>query len=191
MAPDDKKSVYWSWYLRDHISYDGTMSFMVHLCKIMISLGFFFIFSKFWFFGLLRGEGEKIVQKMSCSICQESYILWFWFMVLICKVIISPGFFIFSKFWFSGLLGGKRAKIAQNDKKFCLLCFISQELYIIWSSFVVHKRKMIISPGVFFMFLKFWFFGLLGGSKRKKWPKITKKHCLLHFISQEPYIIWT
>ena len=28
--------------------------------------------------------------------------------------------------------------MTQNDKKLCLLCLISQELYIIWSSFMVH-----------------------------------------------------
>ena len=44
-----------------------------------------------------------------------------------------------------------------------------------WLSFVVHKNKMIISPGIFFIISKFWFFGLLGGWMGKKWPKMTKK----------------
>ena len=43
--------------------------------------------------------------------------------------------------------------------------FISQEPYIIWLSFRVHLCKMMIYPGVFFIFWKFWFFGLLVGWK--------------------------
>ena len=73
---------------------------------------------------------------------------------------------------------------------------ISQELYIIWSSFVIHKNKM-ISSNIFFIFPKFWFFGLLGGSKvfqilifrvnpgarGQKMSQNDKKLCLSH-----PYI---
>ena len=44
-----KESACCRWYLRNHIYY---MSFMVHLCKMIMSLGFFFIFSKLLFFGL-------------------------------------------------------------------------------------------------------------------------------------------
>ena len=91
----------------------------------------------------------------------------------------------FSKFWFGGLLGCvKGQKIAQNDKTFCLLCSISQEPYIMWLSFVVHKCKM-ISPGIFYItFSKFWF-GLLWGTKGEKWPKMLKKPVLgtIHHIS--------
>ena len=49
------------------------------------------------------------------------------------NMILSPSvFFIFSKFWFSGFLGGgvKGQKMTQNEKK-SLLCFISEEPYII------------------------------------------------------------
>ena len=53
-------------------------------------------------------------------------------------------------------------------KKLCPLHLISKEPYIIWLSFVVHKCKLMISPG---FFSKFWFF-----SKRTKngpkWEKI-------------------
>ena len=59
-------------------------------------------------------------------------------------------------------------------KKF-LSHFISQEPYIIWLSFVVHKGKMMVSSGFFIIFSKFWFFRLLVGYKEKKWPKMTKK----------------
>ena len=86
-------------------SYIIWLSFMVHLCKT-ISLEFFFIFSKFWFFGLLRRVRGWRGKRAKNSISQESYIIWFLFMVLMCKIIISPGdVFIFSKFWFFGLLG--------------------------------------------------------------------------------------
>ena len=76
--------------------------------------------------------------------------------------------------FFKLLVGVKGQKMVQNDKKFCPSCFISQEPYIIWLSFMLHMCKMIISPGVFFSFSKFWFFGLLGGQKGKKRSQITK-----------------
>ena len=84
-------------------------------------------------------------------------------------------FFHFFKiliFWI--VRGVKGQKTVQNDKKLCLSGSISQEPYIIWSSFVVCKCKLIISSGVFFIFSKLWFFRLLVGSKAKKWTKMTK-----------------
>ena len=59
-------------------------------------------------------------------------------------------------------------------------CTISQKSYIIWSYFLVHMCKVMISPGFFFIFSKFRFFALLGGSKGKKWPKT---HSVAPFIS--------
>ena len=146
---------------------------------MMISLGFFLIFSNFWFFWLLRGrrggvKGQKKVQneKKIClwrSISQESYIIWFWFILLMCKMTrVSRSFLHFFKilnFWI--IRGVKRQKIAQNDKKFCLSHLKSQEPYMIWFSFVVYNCKLIIYVGIFFIFQNFDFFGLLGGSKRK------------------------
>ena len=62
---------------------------MVHLCNP----GFFFSFSKFWFFrwGV---KGQKTVQNdkklcLSLFISQEPYIIWLSFMVHMCKMIIS------------------------------------------------------------------------------------------------------
>ena len=116
----------------------------------------------------------------SRSISQEPYIMWFWFMVHMCKVIITPGSIsIFSKFWFFRLLGGggersKVQKLVQNDKNFCLSRSVSQKLNIIWFSFKSHLCKMIISPGGFSIFTKFWFFGLLRGKKAKNSPKWQK-----------------
>ena len=94
--------------------------------------------------------------------------------IYVCKMIISSGVFFhfFQNFVFFREVKGE--KMVQIDKKFCLSHSISQEPYLIWFSFVVHMCKMIISPGVFLFFPKFWLFGLLGGSKGKKWSKMTK-----------------
>ena len=62
--------------------------------------------------------------------------------------------------------------------------------YAKWSLFLVHWCKMIISPRVFFIFLKFWFFGLLGewgwgvGSKKaKNGSKLKIITSVMHHIS--------
>ena len=70
--------------------------------------------------------------------------------------------------------------MVQNGKKICPFCFMSQEPYIIWFSFVVHKYKIMISPGVFFHFFKI--FQIL--------VKNYKKLCALCLISQESCIIY-
>ena len=104
--------------------------------------------------------------------------------------MISEGFFHFSKFWFSGLLGGlKRKKWSKMTKKFCLLHSISQEPYI-WFSFMVHICKLIISPGAFFIFSTFLFSRLLEGKRAKNSPKWQKILSFVLSISEEPYIIW-
>ena len=85
-------------------------------------------------------------------------------------------------------MGVKGLKMAQNHKKLCLLCFISQESHIIWLPFMVHMSKMMISsgvflkfiqkflvhlckmmisPSIFFIFSKFWFFWFLVGGEVK------------------------
>ena len=75
-------------------------------------------------------------------------------------------------------------------KKFCPSHSVSQELYIIWLSFMVDICKMVISPGVFFYFFKILIFRLHRGVKGQKMVQNDKKFCLLRSISQEPYIIW-
>ena len=127
---------------------------------------------------------------MSPSLSQELHI-WLSFMLHLYKNNgVSRHFLLFFKILISRLLEGKRQKMVQINKKVCLSHTISREPYAIWSLFVVHKCKKIISPGFFFILSKFRFFGLLGGKKSKKWPK-KKKLRLLHLISQEPYIIWS
>ena len=128
---------------------------MLHLCKMIISPGNFFIFSKFWFFGLLGGKRAKNGPKWQ-KILSIALHIWgtihHMTVIYVCKMIISSGVFsIFLKiliFWVHR--GVKGQKMVQNDKKFCLLHSISQEPYIIWLSFMVQMYKMIISPGVFF-----------------------------------------
>ena len=95
-------------------------------------------------------------------------------MVLMHKMIISPGFFFFFFkktliFWIVRRVIGQ--KMAQNDKTLRSLHFISQEPYIIWSWFMVHMCKRIISPE-FFSFFQNFTFRVKDG---KKWPKWHKK----------------
>ena len=139
------------------------LPFMVHMCKKIIYPSVFFIFWKFWIFGLVVSgvKGQKTVQndKNFCpshSITQEPYIIWFSFVVYMYKMIISPGsFFHFFKILiFRVVRGMKGQKTVQNDKKFCLLYSMSQEPYIIWLSFIVHICKIIISSEICFRFFK-------------------------------------
>ena len=64
--------------------------------------------------------------KKSClshSISQEPYIIWLWFLVHMCRMMISPAncFIFFFKSWFLGFLGGQRAK---NDLQLLIsVCF--------------------------------------------------------------------
>ena len=156
-------------YLRSSIAYDHDFWYT---CVEWYLQAFFFFFSFFQIliFWLVGGVN---VQKMTKKILPVALHIsgtihqWLSFVVQLCKKIISPGgFFTFSKFWFSGLLGGWKCKkwskmranyvfhapYLRNHKnsskwqKFCLSCSISQEPYIIWSRFVVLKFKMIISP---------------------------------------------
>ena len=151
----------------------------------MIYPGISFHFFKILILGVVSGiKGQKVIQndKKNClsrCISQEPYIIWFSFMVHLCKMIIFPRvFFFFSKFWFSGLLKGVRGqKVVQSVKKFCLLRSISQGPYIIWSSFVIRMCKMMISPGAFFMFFKILIFQIFRRVKGEKMAQHDKKNC--------------
>ena len=177
-------------YPRNSIGIAYDHDFWFHLCKMMLSPGVFFIFSKSWFSGLLGGggKGQKNDPKwekfcLSRSISQEPYIIWFSFMVLMFKMIISPRvLFSFSKLDFPGCYRVKGQKMAQNDKKFYLSHLLSQAPYIVWLLFMVHKCKMVIYlPVFFFIFSKFWVFGCQEGQRTKMVPN-DKKLCLLHLM---------
>ena len=103
---------------------------------------------------------------------------------------ISRCFFHFFKiliFWV--VRGIKVQKMVQNDKKYCPLRLISQKLYIIWLSFMVHMCKMIISPGNIFIFFKILIFLVVREVKGQKMAQNDKFFCLYHSVSQELYII--
>ena len=82
-----------------------------------------------------------------------------------------------------------------KDKTFCLSHSISQELCIIRLSFVVHMYKMIISPGVFFIFFKILIFWVVRRVKGKIWPKMKKTvHqalCLRNHTSHDLHLWYT
>ena len=120
------------------------------MCK-MISPGVFFQFESFDFFALLEGSNSKKWPKMTkisvyCTLhfrnC-KSYDLIYGTLVCIKGKHLRDFFcfFCFSKFWFLRSLGwkvgGKRAKMTQNHKKFCLSHSVSQEPFILWLWFLV------------------------------------------------------
>ena len=149
----------------------------------------FLFFQNFDFLGCSMGNRAKNDPQLEKNVSVTLHISrTIHHMIFICGAQvwndnISRRFFHFFKvliFWV--VTGVKGQKIVKMTKK-CLSCSISQELYI-WLSFMVHKCKMIISLGMFFHFLKILIFGLLGGSKGKKWPKITK-----NYICRTPYLM--
>ena len=127
-------------------------------------------------------------------------MIWLSFMVHLCKMIKYTGiFYILWKFWFSALLGSKRAKNGPEwDKMMSFVLHISRNIHHtnfifctkwqkilsvalhisgtihIWSSFVICKCKMIVFSSAFFIFSKFWFFKLLRRLKGKKLSKMTE-----------------
>ena len=147
------------------------------MCKMIISAGGFLNFFKILVFWVVKGvKGQKMVQNdkksLSCSISQEPYIIWLSFMVM-CKMMLSLGFFFqfFQILIFQIVREVKLQKTVQNDKKLCPSCFISQEPYIIWLSFMICMCKMIISPGFFSVFQNFDFESCQEAERAKKVPK--------------------
>ena len=137
-----------------------------HTCVKWQYLQVFFSFFQILIFWVVRVvKGHKIAQKdknlcLLRLISHEPYIIWPSFVVHKCRLIISTGgvfllFYFFKIFIFSVVRRVKEQKMTRNDKKLCLLHFISLEPYIIWSWFIVHMYKRIISPGVFYIFSKF------------------------------------
>ena len=126
------------------------------------------MFQKFDFPGCQGVKRQKLAKNdqqfsVSCLIFQEPYIIRSFFMVQICKRIISPGsFFIFSKYILLGLLRDKGAK---NDPKFnktfCQSYLISGTVHHDFDFWCM--CKMLISLGAFFHFFKILIFVFLEG----------------------------
>ena len=91
-------------YFRNHISYDLHLWYTC-MYKRIISPDIF-IFFKILLFRIIRGEvkEQKMAQndKNLCQchyVSQEPYIIWLWFLVCMCKIMISPAnFFILQNF---------------------------------------------------------------------------------------------
>ena len=136
----------------------------------MISPSVFLNFFKILIFRVFRGiKGQKIVQNdkkfcLSCSVSQEPYIIWLSFMVHLCKMIISPVvFFIFSKYWFLGLLRGKKGKERSEMTKNFVRCtpYLRNHTSYgchLWYTYVKWQYVLVF----FFIFSKFWFYGSIG-----------------------------
>ena len=130
-------------------------SFAVQKCKMMISPDAFFIFSKFWFLSVVRGQKMAQNDKRFClshSVSQKPYIIYcgFWYT---CKIMISQQFFHFFKILIFQVFsrgGVKGQKMTHNYQFQCVKLNIPRTL----SRFLVHRCKIMISPGVFFYFLK-------------------------------------
>ena len=108
-------------YLRNNIAIWSWL--LVHLCKIMIFPGIFFIFLKFWFFGLLESQRAKTGPWWQTnSVCYTSYLrnhishdchLWY-----TCVKIFSNNFFL----WVVRRGRGKRAKNGPKWEKNYVCC---------------------------------------------------------------------
>ena len=113
-------------YLRNYMSNDcdfwnaGVKWWYIHV--------FFLFFKNFDFLGQKLGKSHKW-PKITCNsihiIFCELNIMWLWFLVHWCKMMISPGiFFIFQKFWFFGAKSVERAKRGLNSLCWCAHHFL-------------------------------------------------------------------
>ena len=134
---------------------------MIFGTLVMVAAGVFIIFSRFWvFWVVIWGEraknGLKWWKMLSDALISGTVHHYCHLWCTCVKWENIQGFFFFFFHFYKILIfrifRGKREKMDQTDKKLCLSCLISQGPYIIWSSFMVHMCKMIISPGIFHFF---------------------------------------
>ena len=85
-------------YLSKHTSYDCVV--LLHKFKMMTSPDAIFISLKCWFWRLLEEEGVKGAKNglkwqkiLSHFVSQELYLIWLWFLLHMCKMMISPAIF--------------------------------------------------------------------------------------------------
>ena len=93
---------------------------------------------------------------LSHSISEYTYIIWSCFLLHKFKMMTSPdAFFIFSKFWLSGLLGGEGVKRAKKwpkvTKNSVSLCILGTAHHMI-AVFGTHMSNDVISRNFFFFF---------------------------------------
>ena len=142
------------------------MSFGVLVRNNDISWQFFHFF-KILIFWVVRGgkkakNGPKWKKIMSVVLHISRNIH---HMIFICGTHvqndnISRQFFHFFKILiFQVVRKVKGQKMTQNDKKLCLSCLMSQEPYIMQSSFMVNMCNRIISWGFFKFIPNFYFWG--------------------------------
>ena len=147
-----------------------------YTCKMMISLGVFFILLKFWFFGSLGEINGKKQPKMKNknyavapyfrnSVAYDHDFLYtcvnWWYLQLFCSNL--------SKFWFSG------SKLTKNISVSLRIPGNVQHGFDFWYTWVK-----------WWCFQQFFlFFDFFRGVKAKKWPKIN----LSHYISGTVYHI--
>ena len=92
-------------------------------------------------------------------------------------------FFILSKLWFFLVASGvKWQKMAQNLQK--ILSRFKNH-----TSYDISLCKRMVSPCVLFHFFKTLIIWVVRGLNGQKMVQNDKKLCLLHSISQEPYVI--
>ena len=120
-------------YLMKHTSYD--CDFWYTFVKWWHLQVVFSFFQNFDFLGCYGGKKAKNALKwqkiLSHSVSQQSYIIWLWFLVHMCKMVISPAFsfFFFCHFFkilffqvFNGLEG---QKMIQNYQFQFVMLYIS------------------------------------------------------------------
>ena len=111
--------------------------------------GFWYTYAKWWHLQMFFSVFEKLIFPilwsvkqpnmaqndnklcLSDSLSQELYLIWLWFLIHLCKMMISPAsFFIFSKFWFFGFLGGrvKGQKMTHNYQFQSVTLYISRNV---------------------------------------------------------------
>ena len=125
-------SVYRVPNLRKHTSYD----FHLWYASVKWYPGIFFMFSRFSFFELLRGSKDKKWPKMTkYYLCRTPYLRKHTSYDCDSRCTCV-------KCWHLQIKG---QKLVQNDKKFCLSYFLTQEQYLTWLWFLVNICKMMIS----------------------------------------------
>ena len=124
-----------------------------------------FHFTKILIFRVVSGlKGQKMAQNDKNSVCLAPYLrnhTWYGHHVYFSRCV----FHLFKVLIFWVVRGVYRQKMALNDKNVCPSHSMSWELYLIWQFF--YSCKMMISPAIFFVFSKVWFFGFLGGKRAK------------------------